>query len=75
MKEMVEYVCGDIYYLLYVYDRLKEAFRARLEDLIVEMFVCSCDVCFKWYVLFLFDDGVYYEDLFKMDNLKELSES
>jgi exosome complex exonuclease RRP6 len=73
-KEMVEYARGDTHHLLYVHDRLKEALRARSEDSIAETLARSRDVCFKRYVPPSFDDGAYYEDLLKTDNLKELSE-
>ena len=73
-KEMVEYARGDTHHLLYVHDRLKEALRARSEDSIAETLARSRDVCLKRYVPPSFDDGAYYDDLLKTDNLKELGE-
>lgn len=73
-KEMVEYARGDTHHLLYVYDRLKEALAARGADCIDETLRRSRDVCLKRYSPPTFDEGAYYEDLLKFDNLKELNE-
>ena len=73
-KEMVEYARGDTHHLLYVFDRLKEALHAQGPDCIAETLSRSRDVCLKRYEPPSFDEGAYYEDLVKMDNLKELSD-
>lgn len=73
-KEMVEYARGDTHHLLYVFDRLKEALHAQGPDCIAETLSRSRDVCLKRYEPPSFDEGAYYEDLVKTDNLKELSD-
>ena len=74
-KEMVEYARGDTHHLLYVYDRLKEALAARGANCVDETLRRSRDVCLKRYVPPTFDEGAYYEDLLKFDNLKELNDA
>ena len=69
-KEMVEYSSGDTRHLTLVYDRLKEALAARGANCVDETLRRSRDVCLKRYVPPTFDEGAYYEDLLKFDNLK-----
>ena len=74
-KDMLEYARSDTHYLLYVHDRLKEALHAQGATCVVDAFNRSRDVCLKRYELPKFDDGAYYEDLLKNDNLKELNDA
>jgi len=73
-KEMMDYARGDTHHLLYIYDRLKEALHSQGATRIAETFARSRDVCLKVYEPPAFDEGSYYVDLVKNDNLRDLSE-
>ena len=74
-KEMLQYARSDTHYLLYVHDRLKESLHAQGATCIQDTFDRSRDVCLKRYELLTFEEGAYYEDLLKNDNLKELNDA
>ena len=73
-REMLDYARGDTHYLLYVYDELKKALAARGENSIAATLTQSRDVCLKKYLPPTFDEGSYYEDLLKTNNLTNLND-